>query len=44
MLFDISATDFIHGESMVTIDMVALYQLAELAGLSVDSSALPLQW
>jgi len=42
MLFDISATDFIHGESMVTIAMVELYQLAELAGLRVDSSALPL--
>ncbi|NLL39314.1 MAG: DUF3786 domain-containing protein [Clostridiales bacterium] len=42
MLFDSSATDFIHGESIVSIAMVGLAQLAEIAGLPLDKSALPL--
>ena len=33
MLFDASATDYIHGESIVTIGSYGLFRLAELAGL-----------
>ena len=33
MLFDASATDYIHGESIVTIGSYGLSRLAELAGL-----------
>lgn len=39
MLFDISATDFIHGESIVTISMVGLTKLADLTGLPVAKGA-----
>lgn len=42
MLFDASATDFIHGESIVSIAMVGLAQLAAYAGLPLDKSAIPL--
>ncbi|WP_434309961.1 DUF3786 domain-containing protein [Hominifimenecus sp. rT4P-3] len=35
LLFDKSATDFIHVESVVTIAAEALYQLAETAGLPI---------
>lgn len=42
ILFDSSATEFIHGESIVSIAMVGLAQLAELAELPLDKSALPL--
>lgn len=35
LLFDKSATDFIHVESIVTIAAEALYQLAETAGLPI---------
>lgn len=42
LLFDSSATDFIHGESIVSIAMVGLARLAEIAGLPLDKSALPL--
>lgn len=42
ILFDASATDFIHGESIVSIAMVGLVQLAEEAGLPLDKNAIPL--
>lgn len=42
ILFDASATDFIHGESIVSIAMVGLAQLAESAGLLMDPNAIPL--
>ena len=42
MLFDRSATDFIHEESIVSIAMVGLSRLAELAQLPVDRAAFPM--
>ena len=38
ILFDYSATDFIHVESTVSIAMEALYRLAEVAGLALKGS------
>ena len=38
ILFDYSATDFIHVESTVSIAMEALYRLAEVAGLELKGS------
>lgn len=35
-LFDTSATDYIHGESIVTIATIGLYRIAQAAGLPVD--------
>lgn len=40
LLFDSSATDFIHGESIVTIASVGIEKLARLAGLSLPQGAL----
>ena len=40
LLFDRSATDFIHVESVVTIATVGVCRLAEAAGLGMDRSAL----
>ena len=42
LLFDRSATDFIHSESIVTIATAGLYRLAKLAGLPLDRRAFPL--
>jgi hypothetical protein len=42
ILFDAGATDFTHSESIVSIAMVGLAQLAEEAGLPLDKSAIPL--
>ncbi|HIX58746.1 MAG TPA: DUF3786 domain-containing protein, partial [Candidatus Blautia gallistercoris] len=39
MLFDASATDFIHGESIVSIAMIGLDMLAKSAGLPVAKGA-----
>ncbi len=39
ILFDKSATDFIHGESIVTIASLGLHRLAEEAGLLPDKGA-----
>ena len=39
-LFDRSATDFIHVESVVTIASVALCRLAEAAGLALDRGSM----
>ncbi|OUO80160.1 hypothetical protein B5F53_04115 [Blautia sp. An249] len=41
LLFDASATDFIHGESIVTIAAVGLDRIAKQAGVSRDASAFP---
>ena len=41
ILFDASATDFIHGESVVTIAVIGLMRLANLAGIAMDRSAFP---
>ena len=41
LLFDASATDFIHVESIVTIAAVGLEKLAKEAGVSLDRSAFP---
>ena len=41
LLFDASATDFIHGESVVTIAAIGLCRLAGLAGITMDRSAFP---
>lgn len=38
LLFDASATDFIHGESIVTIATVGVTRLTEEAGLKLDRS------
>lgn len=40
LLFDTSATDFIHQESIVTIAMATLQRLVELAGLEPDAAML----
>lgn len=40
LLFDESAVDFIHVESIVTIASVGVFRLAEAAGLSPDGNAL----
>ena len=40
LLFDRSATDFIHVESVVTIASVALCRLAEAAGLALDRGSI----
>lgn len=40
LLFDESAVDFIHVESVVTIASVGVFRLAEAAGLSLDGKAL----
>lgn len=42
ILFDSSATDFIHGESIVTIATVGLYELAELADVAVNRETFPM--
>ncbi len=42
LLFDRSATDYIHSESMVTIATAGLYRLADLAGLPLDRRAFPM--
>ena len=42
ILFDASATDFIHGESIVTIAAVGLDRIARQAGISMDRSAFPI--
>ncbi len=41
LLFDASATDFIHVESIVTIAAFGLLKLAEAAGVEMDKSAFP---
>ena len=41
LLFDESATDFIHGESVVTIASYGLSRLSELAGVPIARSAIP---
>lgn len=41
LLFDSSATDFIHVESIVTIATVALDRLAKTAGVPLDRSCFP---
>ena len=41
LLFDASATDFIHVESIVTIAAVGLEKLAKEAGVTLDRSAFP---
>ena len=41
LLFDASATDYIHGESIVTIASVGLERLAQFAEVSKDRSAFP---
>ena len=43
MLFDASATDYIHGESIVTIGSYGLSRLAELAGLPLARGTFPSQ-
>ncbi|KIR01860.1 hypothetical protein P261_00674 [Lachnospiraceae bacterium TWA4] len=42
ILFDASATDFIHGESIVTIATVGLVKLAKEAGVEIDASTMSL--
>ena len=42
LLFDRSATDYIHGESIVTLAAVGVHRLAKLAGLPLDRRAFPL--
>lgn len=39
LLFDASATDFIHGESIVTIATIGLARIAEAAGVEMDCGA-----
>ena len=39
LLFDAGATDFIHGESIVTIASVGLSRLAGAAGVPMDPAA-----
>ncbi len=41
LLFDSSATDYIHVESIVTIAALGLKKLAETAGVEMDKSAFP---
>ena len=42
VLFDASATDFIHGESIVTIAAIGLNRIAKWAGIPMDRSAFPI--
>lgn len=42
ILFDASATDFIHGESIVTIAVIGLMRLANLAAIEMDRSTFPI--
>ena len=42
VLFDAGATDFIHGESVVTIASVGLDKIVRAAGVRRDRSAFPL--
>lgn len=42
LLFDASATDFIHVESIVTIAAVGLKKLAELADVPLDRTSFPI--
>lgn len=42
ILFDTSATDFIHGESVVTIAAIGLNRIAKLAGVPMDRSTFPI--
>lgn len=42
LLFDISATEYIHVESMVTIAVIALARLAKLANLPLDRAVFPI--
>ena len=42
LLFDRSATDYIHGESIVTLAAAGVHRLAKLAGLPLDRRAFPL--
>ena len=42
ILFDASATDFIHEESIVSIAAVGFYRLAKEAGVPLDRSAFPI--
>lgn len=42
LLFDASATDFIHGESVVTIAAIGLDRIAKLAGVPMDRSTFPI--
>ena len=41
ILFDASATDFIHVESVVTLASVGLQKLADHAGIPLDPAAFP---
>ena len=42
VLFDVSATDFIHGESVVTIAAIGLERIVKLAGVPMDRSTFPI--
>lgn len=42
LLFDASATDFIHVESIVTIATLGVYRLAQAAGVPLDRSCFPM--
>ena len=42
ILFDVSATDFIHGESVVTIAAIGLERIVKLAGVPMDRSTFPI--
>lgn len=42
VLFEASATDFIHGESIVTIAAIGLDRIAKLAGVPMDRSIFPI--
>ena len=42
VLFDASATDFIHGESVVTIAAIGLDRIVKLAGVPMDRSTFPI--
>ena len=42
VLFDASATDFIHGESVVTIAAIGLDRIAKFAGVPLDRSTFPI--
>ncbi len=41
ILFDASATDFIHGESVVTIAALGLERIAKTAGVAMDRKTFP---
>ena len=42
VLFDSSATDFIHGESVVTIAAIGLDRIVKLAGVPMDRNTFPI--